>query len=67
VKASAKKAPGKASAPMAKPETVISSGVIPKEFVASEQRVAHSKSDKLASMAHATSRHSAGATKPSMD
>ncbi len=67
VKASAKKAPGKASAPMAKPETVISSAVIPKEFVASEQRVAHSKSNKLASMAHATSRHSAGATKPSMD
>lgn len=67
VKASAKKAPGKASAPMAKPETVISNGIIPKEFVASEQRVVHSKSDKLALMSHATSRHSAGATKPSMD
>ena len=67
VKASAKKAPGKASAPMAKPETVISNGIIPKEFVASEQRVVHSKSDKLALMSHATSRHSAGATKPSTD
>ncbi|WP_211279478.1 ribonuclease E [Cognaticolwellia mytili] len=67
VKAASKKAPGKSSAPMAKPETIISSGIIPKEFVASEQRVTHSKSNKLASMAHATSRHSAGATKPNMD
>jgi ribonuclease E len=67
VKAASGKAPGKASAPMTKPETIISNGVIPKEFVASEQRAAHSKSDKLAMVSHATSRHSAGATKPSMD
>jgi ribonuclease E len=67
VKAASSKAPGKSSAPMTKPETIISDGVIPKEFVASEHRVAHSKSDKLAMVSHATSRHSAGATKPSMD
>ena len=67
VKAESGKAPGKASAPMTKPETIISNGTIPKDFVASEQRLAHSKSEKSALIAHVTSRHSAGPTKPSLD
>lgn len=67
VKAAAGKAPGKASAPMTKPETIVSNGTIPTDFVTSEQRMAHSKSEKSAMIAHVTSRHSAGPTKPSLD
>ena len=67
VKAAANKAPGKASAPMTKPETIVSNGTIPTDFVASEQRLVHSKSEKSAMIAHVTSRHSAGPTKPSLN
>ena len=66
VKAASNKAPGKASAPMTKPETIVSHGVIPTAFVTGGDRLAHSKSEKIASVAHATSRHSAGPTKPSL-
>ena len=67
VRAASGKAAGKASAPMTKPETIASNGTIPTDFVASEQRLAHSKSEKSAMIAHVTSRHSAGPTKPSLD
>jgi len=67
VKAAARKSSGKASAPMAKPETIVSSGVIPRDFVANEQRTSHSTSGKTALVSNATSRHSAGATKPTLD
>ena len=66
VKAAASKPAGKASAPMTKPETIVSNGVIPREFVASEQRAAHATSGKSASSSHATSRHSAAATNPTL-
>ncbi len=66
VKAAASKPAGKASAPMTKPETIVSNGVIPREFVASEQRAAHTTSGKSASSSHATSRHSAAATNPTL-
>ena len=67
VKAAAGKAPGKASAPMTKPETIVSNGTIPTDFVAKEQRLVHSKSEKSAMIAHVTSRHSARPTKPSLN
>ncbi|SEL06572.1 RNAse E [Colwellia chukchiensis] len=67
VKAAASKPAGKASAPMTKPETIVSHGVIPRDFVASEQRATHSKSGKSALVSDATSRHSAGPTNPSLN
>ena len=66
VKASANKAGGKASAPMTKPETVTTSGVIPRDFVATEHRTAHATSGKTALVANVTSRNSAGPTKPTL-
>tara|TARA_R110000737_G_scaffold337656_1_gene358019 strand:+ start:25 stop:3120 length:3096 start_codon:yes stop_codon:yes gene_type:complete len=67
VKAAASKTSGKASAPMTKPETIVSSGVIPRDFVASEQRTSHTQSGKSALVANVTSRNSAGPTKPTLD
>tara|TARA_R110002167_G_scaffold3614_5_gene17517 strand:- start:17203 stop:20307 length:3105 start_codon:yes stop_codon:yes gene_type:complete len=67
VKAAASKTSGKASAPMTKPETIVSHGNIPREFVASEQRALHAKSGRTALVSDATSRHSAGPTKPTLD
>ncbi|MGB1261407.1 MAG: ribonuclease E [Cognaticolwellia sp.] len=64
VKAAAGKKSGKASAPMTKPETIVSDGVIPRDFISSEDRALHAKSGKSAMVAHVTSRHSAGPTKP---
>jgi ribonuclease E len=66
VKASSKKAAGKASAPMTKPETVETSGTIPRDFVAAENRAAHATSGKTALVANVTSRTSAGPTKPTL-
>ena len=66
VKASANKPGGKASAPMTKPETVTSSGVIPRDFVAAEHRTSHLTSGKTALVANVTSRNSAGPTKPTL-
>lgn len=67
VRAAAGKTSGKASAPMTKPETVVSNGVIPREFIASEHRTSHTTSGKSAMVGHATSRNSAGPTKPTLD
>ncbi|MGB2740953.1 MAG: ribonuclease E [Cognaticolwellia sp.] len=67
VKAAARKTSGKASSAMTKPETIVSNADIPRDFVASEQRVVHSTSGKSALFSHATSRHSAGPTKPTID
>ena len=67
VKAAASKTSGKASAPMTKPETIVSHGVIPREFVASENRALHAKSGRTALISDVTSRHSAGPTKPTLD
>lgn len=67
VKAAANKEPGKASAPMTKPETITSQGIIPREFVASENRQPHAKSGRSALVSHVTSRHSAGPTNPSLN
>ena len=66
VKASANKPAGKASAPMTKPETVTSSGVIPRDFVAAENRTSHVTSGKTALVANVSSRNSAGPTKPTL-
>lgn len=67
VRAAAGKTSGKASAPMTKPETVVSNGVIPREFIASEHRTSHTTSGKSAMVGHVTSRNSAGPTKPTLD
>ncbi|MBA6224992.1 ribonuclease E [Colwellia sp. MB02u-18] len=66
VKAAASKTSGKASAPMTKPETVVSDGTIPRDFVANEQRTVHIKSGKSALFSNVTSRNSAGPTKPTL-
>ncbi|TWX74039.1 ribonuclease E [Colwellia sp. C1TZA3] len=66
VKAAASKTSGKASAPMTKPETIVSDGAIPRDFVANEQRASHIKSGKSALFSSATSRNSAGPTKPTL-
>ncbi|MFT5635089.1 MAG: ribonuclease E [Cognaticolwellia sp.] len=66
VKAAATKTSGKASAPMTKPETIISHGVIPSDFVEKEQRTSHTVSGKSALVSQVTSRNSAGPTKPTM-
>ncbi|MFT6690665.1 MAG: ribonuclease E, partial [Colwellia sp.] len=66
VKAAASKTSGKASAPMTKPETVVSDSAIPRDFVANEQRTLHIKSGKSALFSNATSRNSAGPTKPTL-
>ena len=52
---------------MTKPETIVSNGVIPREFVASENRALHAKSGRTALISDVTSRHSAGPTKPTLD
>ncbi len=67
VKAAANKTSGKASAPMTKPETIVSNGVIPRDFVTSEHRALHAKSGKTAQVSQVTSRHSAGPTNPTLD
>ena len=51
---------------MTKPETVTTSGVIPRDFVATEHRTAHATSGKTALVANVTSRNSAGPTKPTL-
>jgi ribonuclease E len=66
VKAAASKTSGKASAPMTKPETVVSDSAIPRDFVANEQRKLHIKSGKSALFSNVTSRNSAGPTKPTL-
>mgnify|MGYP003669263211 CR=1 FL=1 len=66
VKAAANKTSGKASAPMTKPETIISSGAIPRDFVAAEHRTLHTTSGRTALVANVTSRTSAGPTKPTL-
>jgi ribonuclease E len=66
VKAAASKTSGKASAPMTKPETVVSDGTIPRDFVANEQRTLHIKSGKSALFSNVTSRNSSGPTKPTL-
>ena len=66
VKAAASKTSGKASAPMTKPETVVSDGTIPSDFVANEERTVHIKSGKSALFSNVTSRNSAGPTKPTL-
>jgi ribonuclease E len=66
VKAAASKKSGKASAPMTKPETVVSDSAIPRDFVANEQRTVHIKSGKSALFSNVTSRNSAGPTKPTL-
>ncbi|MFT5812826.1 MAG: ribonuclease E, partial [Psychroserpens sp.] len=66
VKAAATKTSGKASAPMTKPVTIISNGVIPSDFVEKEQRTSHTVSGKSALVSQVTSRNSAGPTKPTM-
>jgi ribonuclease E len=67
VKAAASKTSGKASAPMTKPETIVSNDAIPRDFVASEDRALHTKSGKPALVANVRSRNSAGPTKPMLD
>ncbi|MBA6390755.1 ribonuclease E [Colwellia sp. BRX10-3] len=66
VKAAATKTSGKASAPMTKPETIISNGVIPSDFVEKAQRTSHTVSGKSALVSQVTSRNSAGPTKPTL-
>jgi len=55
---------GKASAPMAKPETVNVNGEIPTAFTAKEDRPLHSISGRSALVGDSISRSSAGPTKP---
>jgi ribonuclease E len=56
--------PGKSSAPMTKTETITMINEIPTDFVASENRMEHASSGRVAMVAHAVSRSAASATKP---
>jgi len=56
--------PGKSSAPMTKTETITMIKDIPTDFVASENRMKHVSSGRVAMVSDAISRSAAGPTKP---
>jgi ribonuclease E len=56
--------PGKSSAPMTKTESITTMNEVPTDFVASEDRVKHASSGKMASVSNAVSHSGAGPTKP---
>ncbi|TWX57791.1 ribonuclease E [Colwellia hornerae] len=56
--------PGKSSAPMTKTESITTMNEVPTDFVASEDRVKHASSGRMASVSNAVSHSGAGPTKP---
>ncbi|MBA6406371.1 hypothetical protein H4J75_12740, partial [Colwellia sp. BRX10-1] len=56
--------PGKSSAPMTKTESITTMNEVPTDFIASEDRVKHASSGKMARVSNAVSRSGAGPTKP---